>query len=116
MHDHHQLKVFTKAKTLVVSLYRDTARFPVEERYGLTLQMRRAAVSVVANIAEGAGRSSDRDFARFLDIAQGSLSELDALASVAEDLQLLESQHRSGIHQSCREIRAMLHGLAQRLR
>ena len=97
-------------------VYAATAPFPTDERYGLTSQMRRAAVSVVANIAEGAGRETDREFARFLDLSQGSLSELDALALVAEDLHLLDASQRSTINQSCREVRAMLRGLAKRLR
>ena len=76
MRPHHELRVWRDAIDLVAKLYVLTAGFPADERFGLTAQMRRAAVSVPSNIAEGAARGSRKDFLRFLMIARGSLSEL----------------------------------------
>ena len=83
---HHQLKVWQEAITLVTDIYQLTAGFPREEIYGLTGQMRRAAVSIPSNIAEGAARSSPKEFARFLMVARGSLSELETQLILAEQL------------------------------
>jgi four helix bundle protein len=77
MQDFRQLKVWQKAHRFVLHVYEATQKFPAEERFGLTSQIRRAAVSIPANIAEGAVRSSDADFGRFLHIALGSASEVD---------------------------------------
>nr|WP_263405594.1 four helix bundle protein [Wenzhouxiangella sp. AB-CW3] len=74
------------AVDLVESIYRLTMRFPEQERFGLTAQIRRAAVSVPSNIAEGAGRIGDREFVRFLGIARGSLSELETQLHIAKRL------------------------------
>jgi four helix bundle protein len=76
MRPHERLEVWQTAVDFVVDVYRETESFPKDERFGLTSQVRRAAVSVAANIAEGAGRDSHREFAYFLSNAQGSVSEL----------------------------------------
>ncbi|EAR21663.1 four helix bundle protein [Nitrococcus mobilis] len=83
---HKDLSVWQAAMELAKVIYAMTADFPKEERYGLVSQMRRAAVSVPSNIAEGAGRGSAREFHQFLTIARGSLSELETQALLARDL------------------------------
>ena len=77
MRPHHKLEAWKKSVELVTDIYKKTEGFPKEERYGLTSQIRRAAISVPANIAEGAGRYSPKEFAHFLSNAQGSASELE---------------------------------------
>ncbi|WP_337054444.1 four helix bundle protein [Pseudoxanthomonas sp. USHLN014] len=83
---HERLDVWRDAMTLVESIYRITEHFPDAERYGLTSQMRRAAVSVPSNIAEGAARRSTTEYLRVLSMARGSLSELDTQAQLAARL------------------------------
>jgi four helix bundle protein len=83
---HQQLLVWKDAIELVEQIYRLTARFPVDERYGLTSQMRRAAVAVPSNLAEGAARSSRREFLRYLDIARSSLVEIETQVVIARRL------------------------------
>ena len=83
------LRVTARARALASSVYRATGDFPLGERFGLTAQMRRAAVSIGSNIAEGCGRSGDKEFVHFLHIALGSVSELEFQAIVASDLELL---------------------------
>ena len=83
---HHRLEVWQDAMNLVVETYRLCTRFPESERFALAQQMRRAAVSVPSNIAEGAARRSTQEYLRFLSIARGSLSELDTQVSIAERL------------------------------
>ena len=80
---HHELRVWSEAISLVKEIYRITSMFPREELYGLISQMRRAAVSVASNIAEGAARSGNREFMHFLYMARGSLSELETQVTVA---------------------------------
>jgi four helix bundle protein len=86
---HHKLRAWQQAVGLVKSVYRASASFPRDELYGITAQMRRAAVSVPANIAEGAARATDREFAHFLVMARGSLSELETHVIVAKELGFL---------------------------
>ena len=83
---HQRLEVWRDAMALVESIYRVTAHFPPDERLGLTMQLRRAAVSVPSNIAEGAARRSTPEYLRFLSIARGSLSELDTQLELAARL------------------------------
>jgi four helix bundle protein len=83
---HHELRAWQDAMSLVNAVYRFTERFPENERFGLAIQMRRAAVSVPSNIAEGAARGSRKEFGRFLQISRGSLSELDTQVRVASNL------------------------------
>jgi four helix bundle protein len=88
---HHQLLAWQQAIVLVKSVYEATAKFPKEELYLLTSQMRRCAVSVPSNIAEGAARSGSREFLQFLGIARGSLSELETQVLIAKELGYLKN-------------------------
>ena len=81
-----QLKVWQKAMKLVIHVYKATKNFPKHEQYGLISQMRRSAISVPSNIAEGHGRNSDKEIVRFLDIARGSIYELDTQIEISRQL------------------------------
>ena len=86
MQGFRRLRVWKRSHALLLRLYAETRRFPSDERYGLTAQIRRGAVSVGANIAEGSRRQSPIDYARFLNLSQGSLAELECLILAARDL------------------------------
>jgi four helix bundle protein len=86
MRDHRKLKVFGLADDLVITVYRETRKFPRHEQYGLVSQMRRGAISIAANIVEGSGRRTEKEFNRFLDIAFGSIRELGYLIDVSTRL------------------------------
>jgi four helix bundle protein len=88
--DFHELKVWQKAHQLTLEVYQITATFPRQELYGLTSQLRRSCASIPANLAEGCGRNSDAEFARFCSIAMGSASELEYHLLLARDLKLTE--------------------------
>lgn len=87
---HQELKVWQESMALVKDIYHSTQEFPREEIYALTSQMRRAAISVPSNIAEGAARTGDREFLQFLSIARGSLSELETQLILAGDLNYIQ--------------------------
>ena len=116
MQDFRNLDVWRKAHQLALNVYSVTSRMPKEETYGLTSQMRRAAVSVPTNIAEGCGRNSDPDFARFLSIALGSVNELEYLLLLAVDLGILDEDHVEAASREAVEIGRMLNALTKRLR
>ncbi|MEO0586457.1 MAG: four helix bundle protein [Planctomycetota bacterium] len=90
IHRYEDLIAWQKSYAFVLSIYRVTAKFPTDERYGLTSQLRRAAVSIPSNIAEGFGRHSRADFLRFLDIARGSAYEVQTQLRLAFDLGLAD--------------------------
>jgi four helix bundle protein len=92
---HHRLVAWQEAMGLVRAVYRVTRAFPAEETYGLTAQLRRSAVSIPSNVAEGAGRSGRREFLKFLNIARGSLSELETQLLIAADLEYLSLKHET---------------------
>lgn len=106
---HYRLKAWKIAMALVKAVYEVTRNFPKEEIYGLTAQMRRAAVSVPSNLAEGAARTGQREFAQFLNVASGSLSELETQLLIAVDLGYLEQGH--SILSQTEEVSALLFGL-----
>src|SRR5687767_6536890 len=105
------LLVWQKAMDLVVGTYSVTAGFPADERFGLTTQLRRAAVSVPSNIAEGRGRATPGEYANHLSIARGSLNEVDTLIEIALRLNLIDAETSGGLLAACDEISRMLTGL-----
>jgi len=116
MRDFRSLKVWAKAHQLALEIYRATANFPRDEQFGLTSQLRRAAASIGANIAEGCGRDSDGDLRRFLEIAMGSASELEYHLLLARDLGLVPQ----GVHEDLDiltvEVKRMLATFIRRFR
>src|SRR5215510_13875710 len=113
MRPHHKLEAWNKAVELVIDIYRTTDSFPKEERYGLTSQIRRAAVSVPANIAEGAARFSSKEFARFLSNAQGSASELETELMIAHRLGYLDDASFSKLANQLERIGRLITGLSK---
>ena len=109
MRDFKELKVWEKAHALALKVYHSTRSFPVQEQYGITSQLRRAAVSISTNIAEGCGRSSEIEFARFLEIAFASASELQYLALLSKDLELFDSPTHQQISSEVDEVKRMLY-------
>ena len=116
MQNFRDLKVWNKAHAVALAAYTATERFPASERYGLTSQIRRAATSIAANIAEGCGRSSDADFARFLHVAMGSASELEYLLLLARDLRLIADNAYDAVLTDVQEVKRMLSALIARLK
>jgi four helix bundle protein len=91
MHNLKELKIWQKAVELATEVYQLTADFPKEEKYGLTSQIRRSVVSISSNIAEGAGRNSDREFVQFLGISNGSSYELQTQLIISKNLGLVNA-------------------------
>jgi len=116
MQDFRKLKVWEKAHAVVLDAYRSTQRFPREELHGLTVQVRRAAVSIASNIAEGCGRSGDREFGRFLRMALGSASELEYDYLLAHDLAFLTDDDFKRLTEGVIEVKRMLTGLVGRMK
>ena len=110
-----ELLVWQKAHALTLALYRTTKDFPRDERFGLTAQARRTAASVPANIAEGCGRRTAADFARFVQIALGSASELEYHLVLAADLGILPHDEYSELEGAVIEVKRMLTGLIKKL-
>ncbi|HXJ94004.1 MAG TPA: four helix bundle protein [Terriglobia bacterium] len=112
---YRQLEVWQKAVALVTEIYQITRSFPREELYGLTSQVRRAAVSIPANIAEGWGRNMTRDYVQFLRVARGSLLELETHLVVARNLKFIEAITLQRSAEQTQEINRMLNGLIRSL-
>lgn len=116
MRPHEKLDVWNKAVEMVTMVYAVTKSFPSDERFGLTSQVRRAAVSVPANIAEGAARQSDKEFCHFLSVAQGSASELETELLIAKNLGYLSTEDHARIYSEINLIARMLVGLSKSVR
>ena len=111
MRDHTKLRAFELADEVALLIYQVTAYFPKEELYGLTAQMRRAAVSVPSNIVEGCARNSQADYLRFLYIAFGSLRELHYQLGLSKRLGFLDKQESSVVEEKIVEAEKVLNGL-----
>jgi four helix bundle protein len=112
---HKKLEVWKQSMDFVVEIYKATERLPSQEIYGLTNQVRRAAVSIPCNIAEGAARQTSKEFTNFLHIAQGSLSEVDTQIELAGRLRYLDAECRERLDSKMAPIDKMLTGLIRHL-
>ncbi len=115
MHNYKELKVWQKSRELVKFIYKLTQKFPKEEIYSLTSQIRRAAVSIPSNIAEGAGHFSNKEFSRFLVIAYSSSCELDTQLILSYDLEFINNDDLKNSASLIDEIQKMLSGLIKSL-
>jgi four helix bundle protein len=113
--DFRDLQVWEKAHKLTLGIYKATACFPREEIYGLTSQLRRAAVSIGSNIAEGCGRRGNGEFHRFLPIATGSASEVEYQLLVSRDLGFLQTEQYVQLDRDVVEVKKMLAALIRRV-
>jgi four helix bundle protein len=111
MHKFKDLKVWQKSRVLSKEIYFLTNSFPKEELYGITSQIRRCVVSIPSNIAEGAGKNSNPEFNRFLDIANGSASELETLLILSNDIGLLSNNDLTMLVSQLTEIQKMRYSL-----
>jgi len=108
---YRDLIAWQKSMMFVREVYRLTKKWPADEQFGLTSQVRRAAVSIPSNIAEGHGRRANRDFARFLNIAHGSLMEVETQLQIVHDLGYLPAQQFAGMLEASEEIGRIIYGL-----
>lgn len=115
MKDFRNLVVWEKAHVLALKVYAVTKSFPKEEQYGITAQIRRAAVSIPTNIAEGCCRKGSLDFARFLQISVGSASEVEYLLLLAYDLKMLSCTEQKNLIMDVQEIKRMLSAFLKKL-
>ena len=116
MHDFKKMKVWQKARELAKNIYIVTSNFPKEEIFGLTSQMRRSAVSIASNIAEGSGRNTDGEFINFLGIANGSSFELETQLMIALDLGYISDSESVALQQDLVEIQKMLFTFISKLK
>ena len=116
MRNYEDLQVWYKAHNLTLKVYKSTRCFPIEERFGLTSQIRRSCSSIGANLAEGCGRRSDGEMARFVQIAMGSGAELSYHLRLARDLELLSTPVYDLLLSDLDEVQRMLSSLAQKLK
>lgn len=113
--NYQDLTVWQKSMDLAEGIYRASRAFPASEVYGLSSQVRKAAVSIASNVAEGQGRRSTGDYQRFLSIAQGSLSELETQVLLAKRLQYLKEPESERLLELSSQVGRMIHGLRKSL-
>ena len=111
MHQYKNLKVWQKSISIADNIYEITKLFPSEEKFGLVSQMRRACISMSSNIAEGAGKSSSKDFIRFLEIANGSSYELDTQSIISKNQNYITEEQFEKISSDLTEFQKMLYAL-----
>lgn len=116
MQNYKDLKVWAKAHQLTLAVYKATKKFPKEEVYSLTSQVRRSSSSIPANIAEGCGRRTKNDFANFLQIALGSANETEYLMFLSMCLEYIEKSRYEEIEKTVNEVKAMLISLIDKVR
>lgn len=115
MRNFRELSIWSKSHSFVLKIYSITKRFPKEEMFGITSQMRRSASSIPTNIAEGSGRNSNPDFKRFLTIASGSSSELEYQLILSKDLHYLSEDAFKELERDLIEIRKMMHSFIKNI-
>jgi len=115
MRNFQKLEVWKKSHELTLAIYRLTATFPTNERYGLTSQLQRASASIGANLAEGCGRETDADYKRFVQMASGSACEVEYHLILAPDLSLIATTTYDQLNNDINEIKRMLCGLTHYL-
>jgi four helix bundle protein len=116
MRDHRKLRAFELADDLVLAVYSATKKFPQDEMFGLTSQLRRASVSIASNIVEGSARNSEADFLRFLDMAFGSIREVEYQLTIASRLEYTDSEVSRKLAGQADETARVLAGLIRSLR
>lgn len=115
MHNFKELKIWQKSRSLTKDIYLVTKNFPEDERFGLTSQMRRCAISIPSNIAEGSGRESNKEFRRFLNISISSAFELETQLILAFDLEFIIETDYIRISKDIEEIQKMIFGFRKSL-
>jgi len=115
-HNFKELKVWQKTRVLIKKIYEVSAKLPSREKYGLSSQIQRAAVSIASNIAEGSGRGSDKEFIYFLNIARASSFELETQVILLNDLDYINTSEVEEILNSIEEIQKMLFGFISKLK
>ena len=116
MRKYRNLVIWQRSVELATSVYKITSMFPSEEKYVLISQMRRCAVSIPSNIAEGAGRSSDKDYSRFLEMAYGSAYELETQIYIAMKLEFLQTNDFELLSKEIEEIQKMIFVFTKKLK
>jgi len=114
MRKYKNLKFWIRSVDLATEIYELTSKFPAEEKFGLISQMRRSSISISSNIVEGAGRSSDKDFKRFLDISYGSLYELQTQLIISNNLRFVDDELFEKVEREIIEIQIMVFTYAKR--
>ena len=115
MHNYKELKIWQKSMDLVENVFQLIANFPDSEKYGLIDQIKRSSISVPSNIAEGAGRNSNKDFSRFLSISRGSLNELNTQLIISHRLNFIENDRLNKLENEINEIQKMIYKFNQGL-
>ncbi|MGA9525763.1 MAG: four helix bundle protein [Myxococcaceae bacterium] len=113
MQDYKELEVWRRAHKVVLTIYSQTRSFPSDERFGVTSQLRRAAMSIPTNLAEGCRRAFGREYSQYVNVAQGSRSEVQYLVQLAADLGYLDRKTASELYSELEEIGRMLHRLRE---
>lgn len=116
MREYKKIEAWKRSHRLVLGIYALTENFPSDEKYGIISQLRRAALSIPTNIAEGCGRSTERDLVRFMDIASGSASEVDYLLYLAMELKYIDQDKYAAAGGELIEIRKMISGYVKTIR
>lgn len=115
MQDFKQLRIWQESRQFVVSIYKITNNFPVSEQFGLTSQLRRASSSIMANIAEGCGRQTNKDFLRFLYMALGSLKECESFLLLAKDLGFVRENEFSELDSQMQQLGKMINNFKKQV-
>ncbi len=115
MHNYKELKIWLKSRELATLIYKLSTKLPSKEKYGLISQIQRASISIPANIAEGSGRSSNKDFSRFLDISMGSAFELETEIYILHDLEYINEIYFNEYLLKVQEIQKMIYAFRETL-